>query len=164
MCARAHEREWGDLERGAVLVCAGGCLSSVAPRRSLCQPYVEVFVNGDKVHTSVSKGNLKQIKQFTPADKWVEVALGVVVKGNVVVCVHHVRSLGVDGTVRRGRGRPLKEPTSFCYVVCGNVMCCLRCPCVQSMSGAKMFQIQFHSGFIEPGTAELVFGRYDHMH
>lgn len=106
--------------------CARGVLvarlSSVTPCRSLCQPYVEVFVNGDKVHTSVSKGNLKQIKQFTPADKWVEVALGVVVKGNVVVCVHHVKSLGVDGTVRRGRGRPLMEPTSFCCVVCGNVL------------------------------------------
>ena len=39
---------------------------------------------------------------------------------------------------------------------------CWECPCLQSISGAKMFQIQFHSGFIDPGISDLVFGRYVH--
>ena len=115
---------------------------------------MEVFVNGGKVHTSISKGNLKQIKQFTPADKWVEVELGVAVKGNVVVCVHHVKSVSADGTVRLGGGA--LQAGLGCMVMCWE------CPCLQSISGAKMFQIQFHSGFIDPGTSDLVFGRYVH--
>ena len=108
--------------------CAGG--STTPPYRSLCQPYVEVFVNRGKVHTSVSKGNLREIRQFKPADKWVEVALGVVVKGNVVVCVHHVRSVSADGTVRRGvcgRSCVVGELLVMCCVSCCRVLLVLRC-------------------------------------
>ena len=65
---------------------------------------MEVFLNGNKVHTSVSKGNLKQIRRFTPVDKWVEIELGVVLKGNVAVCVHHVKSVSADGMVSLGVG------------------------------------------------------------
>ena len=67
--------------------------------RMTCRPYVEVHVNGDKVYTSVSKEDFSGLKQFSPSDGRVEIAMNVTVKGNVVVAVHHVKSVNSETNV-----------------------------------------------------------------
>jgi cyclin G-associated kinase len=90
-----------------------------------CQPYIEVIVNSDKVYTSVSKEDLSGLKEFA-ADGKVELAVDATVKGNVLVRVHHVKTINNE---------------------------------TNTMSGGKMFQFQFHTGFVSPECTELVFSR-----
>ena len=66
--------------------------------RLSCQPYIEVIVNSDKVYTSVSKEDLSGLKEFA-ADGKVELAVDATVKGNVLVRVHHVKTINNETNV-----------------------------------------------------------------
>ena len=82
----------------------------LSPRhRTGCKPFVEVFQDGERVYTSANHESLDKIRSFHSEDGGVEVPLGIGVRGNVVVVVHHVRAI----PVARKAGL-VSACTSFC--------------------------------------------------
>ena len=63
--------------------------------RTGCKPFVEIFQNGERVFTSASQESMERIRSFTSEDRAVEVPLGVTVKGNLLVVVHHIRTIPI---------------------------------------------------------------------
>ena len=65
--------------------------------RTGCKPFVEVFQNSERLYTSVSQDNMEHIKSFAASeDRVVEIPLNVMVNGNVIVVVHHIRAVPAD--------------------------------------------------------------------
>lgn len=55
---------------------------------------MEVFQNSERLYTSASQDNMEQIKSFAASeDRVVEIPLNVMVNGNVIVVVHHIRAI-----------------------------------------------------------------------
>ena len=62
--------------------------------RTGCKPFVEVFQNSERLYTSASQDNMEQIKSFAASeDRVVEIPLNVMVNGNMIVVVHHIRAI-----------------------------------------------------------------------
>ncbi len=56
---------------------------------------MEVYQDGERVYTSATHDSLDKIRSFHNDDREVEIPLGVGVRGNVVLVVHHVRAIPV---------------------------------------------------------------------
>ena len=82
---------------------------------------MEVFQNSERLYTSVSQDNMEHIKSFAASeDRVVEIPLNVMVNGNVIVVVHHIRAVPADkmsGMVSGGLYVLLWEHNSE-YVCC----------------------------------------------
>ena len=63
--------------------------------RTGCKPFVEVYQDGERVYTSASSETMESIRSFHSEDGGVEVPLGVVVRGNITISVHHIRAIPV---------------------------------------------------------------------
>ncbi len=54
-----------------------------------------MYQDGERVYTSATHDSLDKIRSFHNDDGEVEIPLGVGVRGNVVLVVHHVRAIPV---------------------------------------------------------------------
>ena len=89
---------------------------------------MEVFQNSERLYTSVSQDNMEHIKSFAASeDRVVEIPLNVMVNGNVIVVVHHIRAVPADkmsGMVSGGLYMLLGMPVAMgticmlCLYVC----------------------------------------------
>ena len=71
------------------------CAVVTIPSRTGCKPFVEVFQDGERVYTSANHDSMEKIRSFHADDGGVEVPLGVGVRGNMVVVLHHIRAIPV---------------------------------------------------------------------
>ena len=81
--------------------------------RTGCKPFVEVFQDGERVFTSATHDSLDKIRSFHNDDGGVEIPLGLAVRGNIVLVVHHVRAIPIArkaGLVRNN------QTLVFCFV------------------------------------------------
>jgi cyclin G-associated kinase len=96
-----------------------------------CKPFVEVFQNGERVFTSASHDTMDQIQSFSSDSGGVLVPLGTKVRGNVQVIIHHIRAIPIGRKANLG------------------------------MTAVRMFQFQFHTGFIPPSSNTLTLERQE---
>ena len=90
--------------------------------RTGCKPFVEVFQDGERMFTSASCETMDQIQSFTAESGGVLVPLGTRVRGNVVVVVHHIRTIPIARKANL---------VSVCVCVCVCMCVCVRvCTCV----------------------------------
>ncbi|KAL5487095.1 hypothetical protein EMCRGX_G019654 [Ephydatia muelleri] len=99
--------------------------------RNGCKPFVEVFVDGCREYTSVTQTTMDQIRCFAASDRAVHIPLGITVKGNIDIVVHHVKS--VPSTPNPDSG----------------------------MSAVRLLRYQFHTGFVSPDTTIIAVERSD---
>ncbi|CAI8034317.1 Cyclin-G-associated kinase [Geodia barretti] len=96
-----------------------------------CKPFVEVFQNGERVFTSASHDTMDQIQSFSSDSGGVLVPLGTKVRGNVQVIIHHIRAIPIGRKANLG------------------------------MTAVRMFQFQFHTGFVPPSSNTLNLERHE---
>lgn len=70
--------------------------------RNGCKPFVEIFIDGERVFTSCTKDNMSSIRSFTTSDGSVEIPVGVSVCGNLHIIVHHIKSIPPISTKSAG--------------------------------------------------------------
>ncbi len=60
-----------------------------------CKPFVEVFQEGARLFTSATQDTMDSIDSFTSDDRGVQIPVGVSVRGNVMVVLHHIRAIPI---------------------------------------------------------------------
>ncbi|XP_019852858.1 PREDICTED: cyclin-G-associated kinase [Amphimedon queenslandica] len=93
--------------------------------RNGCKPFVEVFVDGERVHTSCNKENMDKLKEYTTKDGQISIPLNTTVYGNLLIIVHHIKSVPLTKRAEMG------------------------------MSAVKMFKFQIHTGFLSTKMTSL---------
>jgi cyclin G-associated kinase len=94
-----------------------------------CKPFIEVFERDTRVFSSASKTSLDQLRSYSQDDGVIQIPLNVTVYGDVIIIVYHVRGMPGARVIHKGT------------------------------TAVKMFQFQFHTGFVDSSSAQLTLKR-----